>query len=163
MSPAFLRAFDLTIGKEGGYSDDPDDRGGETKFGISKRSYPEENIKGLTILRAQQIYYDDFWLPLWLDEVLSSSIAAEIFDTAVNAGKTRAVEIAQRALNYLGTKVAVDGKMGSETVGAINAYQYEDALLKTLNGLQFMHYYNLIRSDPSQAKFARGWLRRITL
>lgn len=163
MSPAFLKAFDLTLGKEGGYVNDPLDPGGETRFGISKRDYPDEDLKALTTLRAREIYYRDFWLPLRLDEVSSPEISAEIFDTAVNAGKRRAAYIAQQALVYLGVTVAVDGTMGPETVRAINAYGDEIALLKTLNGLQFMHYYNLVKADPSMTRFARGWLKRIEL
>lgn len=163
MSPAFLKAFDLTLGKEGGYVNDPLDPGGETRFGISKRDYPDEDLKALTTLRAREIYYRDFWLPLRLDEVSSPEISAEIFDTAVNAGKRRAAYIAQQALVYLGVTVAVDGTMGPETVRAINAYGDEIALSKTLNGLQFMHYYNLVKADPSMTRFARGWLKRIEL
>lgn len=175
MSPAFLKAFDLTLGKEGGYSDDPGDHGnwtggrtgvGElrgTKFGISAASYQNEDIKGMTVLRAQEIYYGDFWARLRLDEVSSPAVAAEIFDTAVNAGKRKAAYITQQALVYLGVTVAVDGTMGPETVRAINTYGDETALLKTLNGLQFMHYYNLVKADPSMTRFARGWLKRIEL
>ena len=175
MNPAFLKAFELTLGKEGGYSDDPQDRGnwtsgqigvGElkgTKFGISAASHSSEDIKALTILRAQEIYYNDFWFPLWLDDVLSAAVAAEIFDTAVNAGKTKAIQIAQQALNYLGAELAVDGKIGPETVKALNAYADERALLKTLNGLQFMHYFSIVTQFPEKQKYARGWLKRIEI
>lgn len=52
----FDKAFEIVVGHEGGYTDHPSDPGGETKFGISKRSYPNENIKGLTLERAKQIY-----------------------------------------------------------------------------------------------------------
>jgi len=49
--------------REGGYVDDPTDRGGETKYGISKRSYPQLDIKNLTLEQALEIYRKDYWKP----------------------------------------------------------------------------------------------------
>lgn len=97
MSEAFDRAFEETIGLEGGYVNDPDDAGGETNFGISKRSYPDEVIAEMTIERAKEIYRRDFWDRLLLND-LHPHVAGEIFDTAVNTGPRTATKIAQRAL-----------------------------------------------------------------
>ncbi len=74
----FLPAFNHTIGVEGGYINDPDDPGGETKFGISKRSYPDINIKLVTVDLAREIYKQDFWDRLNLDAVNKQAIAAEV-------------------------------------------------------------------------------------
>jgi lysozyme family protein len=57
----FNGAFEILIGHEGGYVDHPDDPGGETKYGISKRSYPEVNIAALTLDKAKAIYREDYW------------------------------------------------------------------------------------------------------
>ena len=84
MSMAFDTAFLDTIGLEKGYVNDPNDPGGETKYGISKRSYPNIDIKNLTLAEAKVIYKRDFWNKLKLDKVNNIQIAGEIFDTAVN-------------------------------------------------------------------------------
>jgi lysozyme family protein len=163
MTKAFLDAFKAVIGYEGGYADDPNDRGGETKYGISKRSYPNRDIAALTLEDAKAIYYVDFWHQLRLDDVTDYQIALELFDTAVNCGVNTAVIIAQKALNFLGGKLAVDGAIGSRTVDALNVWSEHDpeALHKALNGYQFMHYERIVTKNPSQMKFARGWLKRI--
>ena len=57
----FDAAFDRLIWHEGGYANDPDDPGGETNWGISKRAYPNLVIKALTREQAREIYQRDFW------------------------------------------------------------------------------------------------------
>lgn len=163
MTKAFLKAFKEVLGYEGGYVNDPTDHGGETKYGISKASYPNRDIANLTLEDAKAIYYVDFWHQLRLDEITDYQIALEIFDTAVNCGVNTAVIIAQKALSFLGTKTATDGIMGSRTIDALNAWASRDpeALHKALNGYQFMHYERIVMNNPSQLKFARGWLKRI--
>lgn len=160
---AFDHAFQDTLGLEGGYVNHPDDPGGETKYGITKRSYPDVDIAALTVEDARAIYYRDFWRPLMLDQVLDDQVAAEIFDTAVNMGRGRAVKIAQRACNFLGSSLAVDGAMGPKTLAAIDQWIDRDpeALFKALNGFQFTHYADLVDRTEWAARFARGWMRRI--
>lgn len=159
----FQDAFRATVGIEGGYVDDPNDHGGETKFGISKRSYPDLDIKSLTIDQARAIYYRDFWRPLLLDDLIDPQIAGEIFDTAVNCGMGSAVRIAQKALKFLGEPIDADGKMGPLTVERLNKWSRKDpnALFKALNGYQFIRYVAIIESDPDQKRYSHGWLRRI--
>ena len=65
----FNQAFKTLIGHEGGYVDDPEDPGGETNFGISKRSYPQEDIPNMTLERATEIYQRDFWWAAGCDAV----------------------------------------------------------------------------------------------
>ncbi|MBW2607711.1 MAG: hypothetical protein JRD05_08760 [Deltaproteobacteria bacterium] len=159
----FERAFRETLGFEGGYVNDPDDPGGETKFGISKRSYPDVDITALTIEQAKDIYCRDYWEVLRLGEILRELIAVEIFDTAVNMGRRTAVKIAQRALNFLGEDLVEDGKIGSKTIGALNRWGHRDvrALFICLNGFQFMHYRLITKNNRRFKKFARGWTKRI--
>lgn len=162
-SIAFNAAFENTIGLEGGYSNDPDDLGGETKFGISHKSYPFIDIKELTADMAKQIYHRDFWMRLRLDE-LRGDIATEIFDTAVNMGRKVAVEFAQRACNYLGTSLVVDGLIGNHTIAALRnpIFRVSD-LLKILNALQLSRYVSLVEENPKQQKYALGWLKRVVI
>lgn len=159
----FKEAFKKTVGLEGGYVNDPVDPGGETKYGISKRQYPDLNIKNLTLEDAEPIYKRDYWDKLSLDELRHQAVANELFDTGVNAGVKVAAEFLQEAMNLLveDDYLIVDGILGPVTLSVVNKYCFTKGLLKTLNGLQFMHYYEIRTSKPKMLKFFRGWLRRI--
>jgi len=103
----------LTVGEEGGYVNDPRDPGGETKYGISKRAYPDEDIQNLSLERAKELYRRDYWDALGLDGS-PWNIAYPLFDCAVNQGPGYAhtlasindpIELfAQRALRYAQAK-----------------------------------------------------------
>ena len=87
----FEDALKFVLKWEGGYSNDPNDPGGETKFGISKRSYPNLDIKNLTVKQAKEIYFQNYWLKAGCDK-LTSPLDIIVFDTAVNMGVSRAKE-----------------------------------------------------------------------
>ena len=174
MSKKFDYAFRRTIGYEGGYSDEPSDRGGRTRYGITEEVFKDAvrrglikplnpDIRELTVGQAKTIYKVDYWDRLSLDDVLNIDIAAEIFDTAVNMGTSAATKICQRALNYLGETLKDDGIMGPMTLGKINDWCNKDsrALFVCLNGFQFMRYVAIVNRDDSQVRFARGWTRRV--
>lgn len=143
-------AFDRLIGIEGGYVNDPADPGGETKFGISKRSYPNVDIKALTRDQAAQIYRADFWDRIHADE-LADGVAFQAFDFAVNSGIETAVRALQRAIG-----VADDGHWGPHTRAAAAAMSESDTImLLNAERLEFM-------TGLSNWKDAgRGWARRI--
>lgn len=163
MSPAFQKAVEKLLEYEGGYSNQPADRGGETKYGISRRAYPDLDIAGLTLDEAKKIYHQDFWLKLKLDRVIGERVAGEIFEQGVNFGVRAATENVQRAMNYLGAKLQVDGIMGPRTLAAINGCLEPSLLLKVLNGVQFHRYLEIVEARPEQKAFARGWLRRVEM
>jgi len=85
----FNRSVEFTLSWEGGYVNNPADPGGETKYGISKRSYPKLDIKGLTIAQAKHIYFTDFWTPIGC-EALNYPECLAFFDIGVISGKARA-------------------------------------------------------------------------
>ena len=85
----FYDSLKFTLSWEGGYVNDPDDPGGETKWGIAKRFHPEEDIPNLTPERAAEIYYQDYWLPSGASE-LPIPLCTAVFDTAVLLGVSRA-------------------------------------------------------------------------
>lgn len=85
----FHETLKFTIPIEGGYVNDPDDPGGETKWGISKRAYPNEDIPNLTPERAAEIYYKDYWLASGASN-LAPPDCTVVFDTAVLCGVSRA-------------------------------------------------------------------------
>lgn len=110
---SFERAFEIVVGAEGGYVNDPQDPGGETKYGISKRVYPSFDIKNLTLEQARGIYFEDYWLKAGCDQIADARLAILVFDCAVNQGVSRARQIfsiakdlasfqAERALHYAG-------------------------------------------------------------
>ena len=163
-------AIRKTIKFEGGYVNDPADPGGETKYGISSRQYPDIDISMLTVEDAFAIYKKDYWDKLSLDNCESQVIANELFDTAVNMGVHKAAIILQGALNVCSSSdLVIDGLIGPRTIEALNIYVIkwgpinkvnESILLKTLDGLQFMHYWDIVENDTRMKRFFRGWINQ---
>jgi lysozyme family protein len=91
MKKNFMVGLAFVLRWEGGYVDDPRDPGGETKYGISKRSYPHLNIKSLTKEQAAEIYKTDYWNKVGGD-TLPFPFDIIVFDTAVNCGVGRATK-----------------------------------------------------------------------
>lgn len=85
----FTLRWEVGADQQGGYTNDPKDPGGETKFGISKRSFPELDIKNLTPEQAMFIYLDKYWYPSGADE-LEYPLCVVVFDTAFLCGVSRA-------------------------------------------------------------------------
>lgn len=146
----FDKAFARLIGHEGGYVNDPRDPGGETKFGISKRSYPQLDIKSLTLAEAKAICRRDYWDRAQCAR-LPDGVAIEVFDAAVNSGPGQAVRWLQRAVG-----VADDGHVGPLTLAAV-ARMDPEALQARYYGLRLDFMTRLSGWDA----FGRGWARRI--
>jgi lysozyme family protein len=145
----FDQAFDRLISNEGGYVNHPDDPGGETKFGISKRSYPRVDIKNLTRDEAKQIYRTDFWLRGQMDQY-DGAIAFQVFDAAVNHGIETALRLLQRAAG-----VADDGHIGPVTVAAIKSKSVTDMLMLFI--AQRIRFWTKLTTWD---RFGRGWANR---
>ncbi len=143
---------------EGGYDNDPDDPGGETKYGIDKRTYPNVDIRALTKDGAKAIYFADWWTP-YVGWGMPSPVQAKMFNVAVNVGRGQANKFLQRALG-----VAADGWVGAKTLAAIAAATKldpdGDTLLTLLRMQQSNFYEGLAAHNPTLRKFLRGWLRR---
>lgn len=146
----FDRAFRVVIGHEGGYVNHPDDPGGETKFGISKRSYPNEDIATLTLERAKEIYRADYWDRLRADE-LPLQVAIPLFDFAVNSGVASAVLALQAVVG-----ARRDGVIGPKTIDAVKRAD----IAKTVVELQAERIVFLAGLATFKA-FGRGWSRRV--
>lgn len=143
---------------EGGYVNDPDDLGGETKYGISKRSYPKEDIRGLTVHRAIELYMRDIWVPNRLTEINNQTTANIIFRFIVHTGAYRAIKLIQQTVNEYIT-ITIDGVIGSQTLKAINTIN--DICLQTALRVTICRYYlRLVTRIPSQEKFLKGWIKR---
>lgn len=156
----FKLAIPTIFKHEGGYQNDPDDRGGETNYGICKRSYPDLDIARLTADQAEAIYERDYWTPLRLDQFTDQSVATKLFDTAVLIGRSRAVRFLQRAVQAAGGGlVEVDGAIGPKTVTAVNACS-PLLLLQSLKQQLATFYEGLVEAVPTDKKFLTGWLTR---
>lgn len=146
----FDEAFEKLIGHEGGYVDHPNDPGGETKYGISKRAYPGEDIAGMTLERARELYRRDYWSPAGCDAV-PDGVKFDLFDMAVNSGVKTAIRTLQRAV---GTEP--DGVLGPVTLQAIQS-MHAARLVARFNG----HRLQFMSSLSTWPAFGRGWANRI--
>ena len=164
----FATAIEKTLGHEGGYVNNPNDKGGETNWGITtkvaKANGYEGKMKELPLAYAKVIYKKEYWDKLKLDSVNNQVIAEIAFDIGVNAGIGTAAKMLQEMINFMTTEnIMVDGKIGPVTLGRLNAIQTkrdnEEAVL-LLSILQGEHYLNCMRKREANEEFSLGWLRR---
>jgi lysozyme family protein len=166
MSPRFQAAIRRVLRWEGGLSDNPNDPGGRTNYGISLRwlehngidvdgdgQVSAKDVDALTPEKASVLYRRYFWSPE-LDLLASDDVAIYVFDMNVNMGQDRAARIAQEAAG-----VGVDGKLGPKSVAAMNSLD-QAALLAKMRELRASFYRNLAARKPALAVFLRGWLKR---
>jgi lysozyme family protein len=159
----FLNAVDMVLLHEGGYSCNPADRGGSTKFGISAREYPKLDIPNLTRDDAVRIYWRDWWLKFRFDH-LPAFVSGKTFDLSVNIGGAQAVRCLQRALRSCGELVEEDGVVGPELVGACTRAN-PVALIPALRSEAAGYYRSIAalsrgsRADGDR-EFLEGWLNR---
>ena len=146
----FEDACDRLLGHEGGYVKNPRDPGGETRWGISKRSYPNVNIKTLTREGAIAIYKRDFWDRVHADK-LYDGVAFQLFDFAVNSGIETAVRYLQRAVG-----VADDGHWGPMSQKAADKMSESDMIM--LLNAERLDFMTRLKNWENAS---RGWARRI--
>lgn len=179
-------AHKLTLDFEGGYSNDPQDAGGETYKGIARTKNPAwdgwrviDNLKKETKdfpknldtdsslqSNVKQFYKKNYWDALLLDSATSQDIANECYDTSVNMGVGKSVSFMIEALNLLNRnqidyKDIFDKAISEGVISVLNAHKRPQNVLKTLNGLQFEYYHAIVKSKPEQEKFFNGWLNRV--
>lgn len=128
------QAMEFVFKWEGGYVNHPNDPGGETKYGISKRAFPHLDIKAMTKERATRIYKQYYWDAVQADKLESDTLAVAALDTAVNCGVSR-------------TRRWLEAAKGNE---------------KALLEYRKAHYVGLIESNPKRFKvFEKGWSNRL--
>ena len=154
MKTTFEEIIEVVLEHEGGYVNDPDDAGGETKYGIAKRWYPDVDIKNLTKEQAKKIYHTDYWRRGKCDSV-PPQLRHIYFDMCVNQGKGRAVKILQQAANAKGAGLKVDGGLGPKTIGAMKGVE-----LQRVRAYRVKYYADLVTRKPDLEKFYFGWFRR---
>lgn len=144
-----------TIFNEGGYNNDPNDRGGKTKYGISKNTYPDEDIKNLTRERANAILHRDFWK--WNGiSTLPDEVVGPVFDFGVVSGPLNAIQTTHRALGI----EPVGNVIGQATQNKLKEIQPQEFINKFQNLAQ--DYLNKAASlDPKNKDFKNGWINRV--
>ena len=157
-SPEFLSAVERVFADEGGFSSNPNDPGGETRFGISARSNPGVNIATLTRDDAVNIYWREWWLRFGFAQ-LPDAIGAKTFDLAVNIGAAQAIECLRRALRACGSPVTEVGTLGPVTTLAARRAN-PIALMSALRSEAAGHYRLVASKQKNGADFIKGWLNR---
>lgn len=137
-----------------GYVNDPYDRGGETKFGVAKNANPDLNITRLTWAGAKAVYFTRYWLAGKCDK-LPPRVAVLHFDGCVNHGVKKANTFLQRAVG-----VTPDGVLGAVTLAKVNQLDQIQVVTSICNQRE-QFYRQIVQRNPSQARYLKGWLRRI--
>ena len=162
----FEEAIEIILQHEGvgidpenptGYVNDPDDPGGETHFGITKRSYPSLAIGNLTRDEAIEIYKNDYWLKYNYDQIQNDTLAFMLFDQAVLCGPVTVNRMIQAVLRKdLGDlDIEVDGILGDKTIYALNSLEPHDLINK------FKIRAERRYRDLDKPKYLKGWLNRL--
>lgn len=149
--------------KSGAFTDDPDDSGRATKWGISQAANPDVNIKALTYKEAVDIYYTKYWNQLY-DLIPDAQLAFKVFDMGVLNGVKVSVKKLQKAIKKQGHIIKVDGLFGPLTLTALNLCYAEgqgnDLYQKYIELFQRRALY-IVTIKPWNLKYFNGWRRRI--
>lgn len=178
----FDDVFRIVLDFEGGYSNDPADRGGETNYGITASTLESAKTKGwvpsnvtiknLKLDHAKTIYKKGYWDVVKADS-LPHPLDLIVFDMAVNHGPNTAVKLLQESLNSIlksGPSLVVDGIIGPKTLTAVkdvvsmdhNMWLQPNSLVRYLcidvlmNRVEF--YTSIITNNKSQERFFKGWI-----
>ena len=153
MVDKFDQCFEWLRGNEGGYSNNPNDAGGETMWGVTVAVAREcgyhGNMNEMTVETAKEIYKARYWRD-WMD-CAPMPLAFELFDTAVNSGPGVAARLLQRTLG-----VAEDGTVGPRTRAAATA-RSPSALWVAFVGVR-LEYLTRCKGWPH---FSAGWTNRV--
>jgi lysozyme family protein len=172
----FKIAFDKTSKFEGGYANNPNDKGGETYLGIARNFFPKwegwsiidkedkRDIKKLNDKLSKDVtlqakvgnfYKVNFWDPIRGDEITDQDVANNIYDFGVNSGVSRTIKYMQTVL-----KVTVDGMFGPVTLNKLNSFgatSFVEAFKKAR--LDFLN--KIVQNNPTQKTFLAGWTSRV--
>lgn len=157
MEDSFELALEFVILAEGGISNNLNDPGGLTKYGISQAAYPNLDITSLTLEAVKVLYRRDYWDMCKCSE-LPAALAVIVFDTAVNLGVSEAIRILQRSLKISGTpEIIIDGIIGGKTLRAVS----ETTAKHNLNCSYLVNRVLKYSEFAGFTHFGKGWIRRV--
>lgn len=175
-SPRIARMIEDVIVREGGYVNDPNDRGGKTRYGVTEAVARANGYRGdmrsLPIETARRIYLESYYEGPGFHRVMAlmPRLADELVDTGINMGTGRAAGFLQRALNALNRQgrdyrdIAVDNQIGPATAGALLAFKQrrgkdaETVLLRLVEGFQTTRYVDICEARQANEEFLFGWI-----
>lgn len=168
--------IDAVIAREGGYSNDPNDAGGETNFGITiataRRNGYNGPMRNMLRSTAVAIYTKEFWTGPAFDRVavIFPTLGEKLFDIGVNCGTRYAATIFQRCLTALNNggvaypDLKPDGQIGTVTLAALSAFLTARSgdlgrrtLLFMVAAFQAVRYVELAETVPTNEKYLFGW------
>ena len=156
----FEFAFSYIMEWEGGYVNDPNDPGGETKYGISQRAHPNVDIKKLTLQQAKDIYRRDYWIAAGMHYIDDRRVAAKIFDVTVNMGSKRATKLVLKTLkSVLKRDYGEPDVIPTDAINILNRVK-PDAFLNLFKKIIKKEYQALMDGNPSLVKYKNGWFKR---
>ena len=155
-------AFEHMIQSEGGYVNDPHDRGGETNLGVTKKAWAaylgreiaDGEMAALTVEAVAPFYKEMYWDRVRGDD-LPDGVDYLVFDFAVNAGPGRASKFLQKAVG-----ATADGVIGPGTLAAVRAREPQE-VIDLLSTIKAEFYHGIVENDPSQKRFINGWMNRV--
>jgi lysozyme family protein len=162
MKDNFDASFARIIKSEGGYVNDPSDRGGETNLGVTigawgaylNRAIQPGEMKLLTQDTVKPFYRSMYWDKVKGDD-LPVGVDYAVFDFAVNAGPGRAAKFLQQSVG-----ATPDGAIGPGTMALVAKATPTDILQKFAQQKEAF-YNSLAEKNPAQQKFLKGWLNRV--
>jgi len=160
MEDVFRMALHITLKLEGYESNDPNDSGGYTKYGIAQNKHKDIDVKSLTLNDVKQIAYNDYWLRYKCDIVseINYKLAIMHFDTAYHTG-INSVHVLQKAIRTQHPQIMVDGIFGDQTEKYLIMCNQKMLLESyTLNRIRF--YNELVANRPKDKKYLHGWINR---
>jgi lysozyme family protein len=180
----FESAYLITSKNEGLYANNPNDNGGETYAGISRKFWPkwsgwvnidaikkkvgtsasainksavaDDNLHG----KILEFYKVNLWYPLHGNEIADQQLANVVYDFAVNAGVSTSARALQHAANSICGNLVVDGEIGAKTIDAVNKLNAKQ-VYNNFNVARKAHYDRIVAGNPSQKQFYAGWISRI--
>lgn len=151
----FQQAVQKTLVHEGGFTNNPHDKGGPTKYGITQADMPGVNIADITQEQAITYYSEHYWKDLY-SQIKDQLMAEKIFDMGVLFGVGTAVKLLQISMQHA-IAVVSDGNFGPNTLNATNQIgdlnEYKQVLLA--------HIVNVVTNNPGDAVFVQGWTNRV--
>ena len=160
-------AIQKVLVTEGGFVDNPNDKGGATNFGITQAEYElwvghpvtVDDIKNMSVQEAKAIYQKNYWEALSLDQVQDQNVADALMDQCVNRGVPTMALHLQLVLRSLGYAVGTDGKIGPHTLQALNSANPRQILFALFVDAQ-KYYVNIVLHDNNELEFLPEWITR---
>lgn len=178
MTDKAIKLIDMILQHEGGFVNDPDDKGGFTYRGITRKNFPNWKgwqivdtnlpLKNGQIIKNEELeqyvrgfYYDNFYHLMKIDEIDNMLISGHLLCHGVNAGIKNSVKILQKSINVIcNDNINVDGIIGKITLSYANS-DVQEEIANEMIVKRKEYYTNLAKRNPSQQKFLKGWINRV--